>query len=108
MTTVADWLDRREPPPPEPLLSRIHEALGGDIAAPAHEAGSRAVAAAERLLARLLGEDCATRAMAVELLTADALVTYAFEAAAERQDASMDDMAASAMRRIASVRVGTP
>ena len=107
MTTVADWLDRREPPSPEPLLSRIHEALGDGVEAPAHEAAGRTVAAAERLLARLLREDCATRAAAVELLTADALVTYAFEAAAEHQSGSMDDMATRAMQRIAELRGGT-
>lgn len=104
MTTVAEWLARREPPPPEPLLSRIHEALGGGADAPAHDAAALAAAAAERLLARLLGEDCATRAAAIELLTADALVTYAFEAAAEHRIAGMDDMAARAMQRIAALR----
>jgi hypothetical protein len=107
MITVADWLDRREPPPPERLLSRIHESLGDGVEAPAHEAAARTVAAAERLLARLLSEECATRATAVDLLTADALVTYAFEAAAEHQGGSMDDMAASAMQRIAALRAGT-
>lgn len=106
MTSVADWLHRREPPPPEPLLLRIHEALGDGTAAPAHEAAARTVAAAERLLGRLLSEDCATRAAALELLTADALVTYAFEAAAEHQSGSIDDMAAGAMQRIAALRGG--
>ena len=107
MSTVTDWLDRREPPPPEPLLSRIRDALGEGVGAPAHEAATRTVAAAERLLARLLREDCATRAAAVELLTADALVTYAFEAAAEHHSGSMDDMAMRAMQRIAALPVET-
>lgn len=104
MTTVAGWLARREPPPPEPLLSRIHEALGVGVDAPAEEAATRTAAAAERLLARLLGEECTTRAAAIELLTADALVTYAFEAAAEYRNTGMDDMAARAMQRIAALR----
>jgi len=103
MTTVAGWLARREPPPPEPLLSRIHEALGDGVDAPAHEAAAL-TAAAERLLVQLLGGECATRAAAVELLTADALVTYAFEAAAESRSADMDAMAARAMQRIAALR----
>lgn len=104
MTTVAGWLARREPPPPEPLLSRIHEALGDGVDAPAQEAAALTAAAAERLLARLLGEECATRASAIGLLTADALVTYAFEAAAEHRITGMDDMAARAMQRIAALR----
>ena len=104
MTTVAGWLARREPPPPEPLLSRIHEALGEGVDAPAHEAAALTAAAAERLLVQLLGGKCATRAAAVELLTADALVTYAFEAAAESRSADMDVMAARAMQRIAALR----
>ena len=106
MTTVAGWLARREPPPPEPLLSRITDALGDGAGAPAREAAARTVAAAEQLLARLLADDCATRATAVELLTADALVTYAFEAAAEHDAFAMDDLAARAMQRIAAIRAG--
>lgn len=106
MTTVAGWLDRREPAPPEPLLARVHEALGAGVDAPAHEAAQLTVEAAERLLARLLAADCATRASAVELLTADALVTYAFEAAAEHPDTDIDGIAAHAMRRVAALGGG--
>ena len=35
------------------------------------------------MLRALLRDDCATRASALDLLAADALATYAFEAAAE-------------------------
>jgi hypothetical protein len=61
-------------------------------------------------LAEVLADGCTARDAALDLLTADALVTYAFEAAAE-SPREVDAIAAEAMQRIArigGVQGGTP
>lgn len=58
------------------------------------------LAAGEAMLVRVLREDCASRDTALDLLTADALVTRAFERAAD-SPASLPGLAEEAMRRIA-------
>ena len=66
--------------------------------------GDLSAAAGVRLLARLLSEGCGDRAAASQLLAADALVTYAFEAAAEDDSLAatgIDARAAEAMQRVA-------
>jgi hypothetical protein len=59
-------------------LDSYHRSAG---VAPAETAESY-LAAGERLLTDLLSGDCTSRDCALDLLTADALVTYAFELAA--------------------------
>lgn len=58
--------------------------------------------AALALLKRLVQEGSATRAAALDLLVADALVTAAFEVASPDPDA-VEQRAANAVRRIAAV-----
>lgn len=98
--TVGDWLLARTPVPPPPLAERVHAALGSRL----HERSPRAYDAllgtAESLLAELLALGCAQRDRALDLLAIDALVTYAFEAAAESPD-TLADRATSAMSAIA-------
>ena len=103
---LSAWLDTRDPAAPIPLAERIADALGSATAS-RNDGGPRLLAAAEVLLARLLRDGCATRDAAHDLLTADALVTYAFEAAAESQPGTLGDSAADAMRRIAALGVGS-
>ena len=105
MTTVAEWLGEREPAPPDALLARIREALAADAARPADEAADACLAAGERLLAHVLHEEEASRDRALDLLAADALVTYAFEAASVRP-AALPDIAARAMLRMAALGGG--
>ena len=105
--TVADWLSRREPAPPPALRARLELALGNGLSADAEDAGDVCLRAAERLLAELLHGDCSTRESALELLAADALVTYAFEALAGRP-ADLVARAAEAMRRISSLEARLP
>lgn len=102
MTTVADWLGQREPAPPEALLRRLHEALGADASRHAGDTADVCLAAGERLLGAVLRRDEASRDCALDLLAADALVTYAFEAASA-EPASLPPRAMQAMRRIASL-----
>jgi len=61
----------------------------------------------ETLLRTILGSGSTQRDAALDLLTADALVTYAFEAAADTP-ALLDDQAATAMRAIAGVVDASP
>ena len=57
--------------------------------------------AAERLLRRVLERDCTKREAALDLLTVDALVTYALERAAA-DPLLLDNFPDLAMRRIAA------
>ncbi|HEX5971667.1 MAG TPA: hypothetical protein VFY85_07055 [Gemmatimonadaceae bacterium] len=102
MTSVAEWLGRREPAPPAALLLRLREALGHDAERDAGDAADACLAAGERLLAKVLREGDASRDHALDLLAADALVTYAFEAASGRPDA-LPALAARAMARMATL-----
>ena len=76
-----DWLDRREATPPPRLLERLREALdaaftrGVDLPS---QFGEAALVCLEAALRR--GDD---RSAALDLLAADALLTYGCEAAAE-------------------------
>lgn len=65
------------------------------------------LAAGARLLETVLREDEACRDYALDLLAADALVTYAFEAASE-DASSLSERAARAMTHIAALGVAAP
>jgi hypothetical protein len=58
--------------------------------------------AASTAMASLLTDGCLTRASALDLLAVDALVTYAFEAAADEPE-QLDARAKQALARIASL-----
>lgn len=101
--TVERWLATREPAPPPALAARLRELLGPSaLAAREREATEVLLAAGEAVLARLLREAKTTRESALDLLAADALVTYAFEAAAEAP-AALEERAARSMASIAHV-----
>lgn len=81
-TELLAWLDARHPVPPPTLrahLGRRAEDGPGGLPDDLADAG-------RALLARVLARPEAGRDLALDLLAADALVTYAFEAQAE-QDA---------------------
>ncbi len=82
---VRDWLSSREPQPPKALVEQLDAAVA---AAPDSRftGASMAEALAELGLATLRGvvrRQGAAYDTALDLLAADALVTYAFEAASE-------------------------
>jgi len=104
VSTVADWLESREPAPPSALLVRLRAALGNGATRDAGETVEVCLAAGERLLAAVLASEDASRECALDLLTADALVTYAFEAASDRPG-ELAARASRAMTRIASLGV---
>jgi hypothetical protein len=97
--TVAEWVATRRPAPPATLLARTQEVLGEAGARPASEAHDACLGAGERLLASLIEREATTRAAALDLLVADALVSWAFEAAAD-EPASLDARAGDALARL--------
>jgi hypothetical protein len=100
--TLGTWLHERSPAPPTRLLARVEESLGGDVLADASATSELCIAAAERLLADLLRRPTLGRDCALDLLTVDALVTYALEAAAARPEC-IPGLTTAAMVRLASV-----
>jgi hypothetical protein len=86
VTTPAAWLDVREPVPPPALAARLREVLGAQVDVPVGDLADVFLGKAEGLLTTLFGEGRTTRATALDLLCADALVTYAFEAACDDPD----------------------
>ena len=105
--TLGGWLDARHPAPPPALRARIEIALGSELRKEVHDPAESFLAAAERLVRGLLDENATSRDSALDLLAADALVTYAFEALSERP-AQLSRRAAEAMTRIAALAHGQP
>ena len=102
-TTVGEWLASRVPPPPVALATRLKLALSARADDPLSSSPAAFLAGAEDLLKTLLQNGSTSRETALDLLTVDALVTYAFESAAELGDMNFDKTSGEAMRRIAAV-----
>jgi hypothetical protein len=98
--TIGEWLATRAPAPPAQLMRRVRDALGDALEDDARFAHDRCVDAAERLVAQLLRDGRTGRESAPDLLAADALVTYAFEAAAG-DPIGLVDRARGTMARLA-------
>ena len=105
--TIGEWLAERRPSPPPALRARITGLLGDSLALDATDGVEVYLEAAERLVETLLSGNSTTRDSALDLLTADALVTYAFEAASDAP-AHLASRAADAMIRIASIGAMAP
>jgi hypothetical protein len=99
--TLAAWLRERTPTPPAELTARLEQTLGERCGANASQAPDLCIAAAEELLRELLSRPSAGRESALDLLTVDALVTYAFEAASAEAD-TLTFRAEQAMARLAT------
>jgi hypothetical protein len=94
----------REPRAPAALFEHVNAALGelpNDVtcADARDQVAAECLRAAERVLARVLAAGSTTRDTALDLLTADALVTYAFEAASEAPE-RVPALAREAMARL--------
>ena len=87
---------------PVALSARVREVLGTRLQYDASQARDACVAAAEELLTRLLSAQKTGRESALDLLAADALVTYAAESAAESAD-TLEGWAGNAMTRISAI-----
>lgn len=95
---LSAWLHARAPVPPPQLAARM-DAMTARVA-DRDPSADVLLAAAEAAMAALLRNGCLTRDAALDLLAVDALVTYAFEAAADDPE-SLEDGAARALARIA-------
>jgi hypothetical protein len=84
------------------LHARLRELLADAADRPVEEVPAACLAAGEARLASLLAERATDRASALDLLAVDALVTYAFEAAADAP-ATLERLATDAMTRIAVI-----
>ena len=100
--TVGGWLSTREPAPPRRLAARIELAIRAEAARPTAEASESLLEACESLLRHVVERPAAGRESALDLLAADALATYAFEAAAVVPE-SLEASARDAMRRIGAL-----
>jgi uncharacterized membrane protein len=100
--TVGEWLRAREPVPPPRLAARIASAIGSGGSEPAPRAAEVCLDACERLLADVAARPSQGRESALDLLAADALATYALEAAAELPD-SLEARAREALRRLTAL-----
>ena len=101
--TAEEWLLSREPAPPPSLAERLRRVLArADAGAAAAPSPELYLEAGEALLAELLRDGCTSRDSALDLLAADALVTYAFEAASHDPEL-LDLRAQHAMTRIAAL-----
>jgi hypothetical protein len=104
LTELGRWLDDRHPAAPRPLRQAILAAVRhGDPGA--GTVAERLAAAGLDALARVVAQP-STRPRALELLAADALITYACEAAIEEgggADALEWLAAAMGMRRFAQL-----
>jgi|SRR5687768_3799551 len=94
---LRDWLADRTPAPPRALADRLASIVGDESCGTTGEIPMRLVLHAEQLI-RNLGHD---RSAAGDLLAADALVTYALEAAAD-ECADLPAVAQHAMRALAA------
>jgi hypothetical protein len=81
VTAIDRWLDARQPPPPPSLFAALVDAVAA-ADPPDGPVSHRLALTGLRLLERVAGSP-STRAHALDLLTADALLTYACEAALE-------------------------
>ncbi|HEX2722399.1 MAG TPA: hypothetical protein VHM24_05740 [Gemmatimonadaceae bacterium] len=95
---LTDWLASRAPSAPPALARRLHDLLGdAEVSNPAH-LPDVLIDRAAHVLARI-GDD---RTAATDLLAADALITYAMEAAAEFC-LDVASIASQAVEKLASV-----
>lgn len=97
---LSDWLDSRSPRPPAELAARLAELASG-VTCAEDQIPNVLLEKAQRLLATV-GTD---RSAAADLLAADALITYAMEAAAETSE-DLESFAGDAASRIAGTKAG--
>ena len=103
MTTPAGaWLAAHSEQPPAALRARLDGILNAPSATSDAPVAPALLDAGGKLLSTILGSGTTQRDAALDLLAADALVTYAFEAAAE-EPATIDARAAAAMRAISAL-----
>jgi hypothetical protein len=99
--SVVRWVNERRADVPTRLAARLDDVLGDRADGADRDVVAAYLDAADALLRDLLSRDSTGRDVALDLLTVDALVTYAFEAAA-RDPATLERCAEAAASRFAS------
>lgn len=104
--TLAEWMETRTPPAPRELTAHMRDDVtrSFDTTRVTTTPGERADAlidACDAAFARVLDSGAASRDSALDLLSADAFVTYAFEAAAD-DPTTISARAEAAMRRVSA------
>jgi len=79
--TAEKWLAARTPRPPANLAAALRSAVAATVADNTTPVSRRLIGAAGSLLSRVVEAGCAERSGALDLLTLDALLSYAMEAA---------------------------
>jgi len=107
-SAIGAWLAARTPAPPDALRERVAALVRSEelLAGGGATAAELLVRAAERTLRALLRGDPRRRECALDLLAADALVTYGFEAAADAP-ATIEPLAHGAMARLSEAAEST-
>jgi hypothetical protein len=102
--TVADWIRAQTPQPPDALVGRLLDVIGEAGKRSAGETADVCLEAATRHLRMLIDNGSYDRTSALDLLTVDALVTYAFEfAAGPASSVALDPLSRSAITRIGAL-----
>ena len=102
--THTEWVERAEPAAPPALVRRVAEVFSAHPGWEELPVADALTLAGEELLRAVLGETAAdARACALDLLAADACVTWAFEVAATAPDV-LPGRAQDAMQRIFTAR----
>ncbi len=80
---VLAWLEARRPVPPDALRVCLEASVTDAEQSPSAPLPDQLALLGRRVLARVAGRPAGGRELALELLAADAFITYAFEAQAE-------------------------
>ena len=77
-----EWLSSKSPQPPNALASAVHAAVEDTERVAGNKLPDEFIAASRRMLPKVFQGGCEARSGALDLLTLDALLTYAMETAA--------------------------
>ena len=101
----ATWIATRTPPAPDPFRAHLMDGMSARTDLEARPRADALIEVGDAALGRVLTHECGTapvsRENALDLLSADAFVTYAFEAAAD-EPATIASRADAAMRRVSA------
>lgn len=101
-TPATEFVAQHAGTAPPALIARVQAVLASDEAAASLPVAEALLRAGEALLANVLKDGEAGRAVALDLLAADTCVTWAFEAAAD-EPGTLPERAAQAMQRVAEM-----
>ena len=97
--SLEEWLGSRQPAPPDALLARMRAEIR-KLGISESDADPKALADAGTSILKTLDDvGCSERAAALDLLAADALFTYAFEAAAGSK-AEVESVASYVLQKV--------